>query len=190
MARAAGPWPQRAGLHDEFHDAWHLLGRPGYAAQSTGTQQPQLLVAAVGVSLQRHPGAVLDRLAGALSDVPSGSRRVLAEHRAPGHDAARGTSICPSRGSARPGGQARGGATDAWPDSDRPVLVCDRHGHVSCLSHLGEYRAHLPGATELRDRAAHPDPAPLLTTLVDDRPAAQVLDRMVMLLEPGVKTRD
>src|SRR2546421_7566813 len=27
MARTAAPWSKRAGLHDELHDAWHLLGR-------------------------------------------------------------------------------------------------------------------------------------------------------------------
>src|ERR1700682_2158139 len=114
-------------------------------------------------SPRRDSGALLDGLAGALSNFSRGSCGVLAQHRAPRHDAARRTAIRTSGGLAQADRDGRGGATDARPHFDRSVVVRDRYGDLHHLSDLGEHHADLPGPAELCDRAADPDPAPLLT---------------------------
>src|SRR3989440_8515434 len=93
LAGAAAAGPERTRVHDEFHDSGDLLGRPGHAAQSADTKQSHLLVASAPLSLRGHPRALLHGVARALSNLSPGSRRVLAQHRAPGHDAAGGTPV-------------------------------------------------------------------------------------------------
>src|SRR6266516_2915663 len=45
LAGAAATRAERARLHDELHDPWHLLGWPGDAAQPASAEEPALLLA-------------------------------------------------------------------------------------------------------------------------------------------------
>src|SRR5579871_3280908 len=84
---------QRPRLHDELHDAGDLLGRPGDATRSACQERPQLRLDSACLSLRRDARALLDRLAGALSDLQGGTARVLAQHRAPRVRAARRPAV-------------------------------------------------------------------------------------------------
>src|SRR5256886_15680130 len=59
MARTAAPWSKRAGLHDELHDAWHLLGR--LLARSNRNYSWLQLLFLFGVTLVPFSTALLAR---------------------------------------------------------------------------------------------------------------------------------